>query len=85
MKTSTGFGTAGATDHDLKLMLDAVAGAAQVKASGGIRTYERLREVQALGCTRAGASATPAILDEARRQFGLEPIHAAAAAPETTY
>ena len=85
VKTSTGFAGGGATDGDLKLMLEAVDGRCQVKASGGIRTYERLLEVHALGCTRAGASATQAILDEARRRLGLEPIYATANAQETTY
>ena len=74
VKTSTGFGTAGATDHDLRLMREHSPEAVQVKASGGIRTLDRLLEVRALGCTRAGASATEAILGEARRRLGLPPI-----------
>ena len=85
VKTSTGFASGGATDHDLKLMLDATAGRCQVKASGGIRTYDRLLEVHALGCTRAGASATAAILDEARKQLGLKPINVQANVPKTDY
>ena len=85
VKTSTGFGTGGATDADLKLMLGTVGKKAQVKASGGIRTYERLLEVHALGCTRAGASATQAILDEARKQLGMKPITVKAAALKTDY
>ena len=85
VKTSTGFGSGGATDHDLRLMRDAVAGHCQVKASGGIRTYERLLEVRDIGCTRAGASATAAILDEARRQLELAPIVSRADAMKSDY
>ena len=46
----------------------------QVKASGGVRDLARLLRVREIGCTRAGASATKAILDEARRSLGLDPI-----------
>jgi deoxyribose-phosphate aldolase len=38
----------------------------QVKAAGGVRTYEKLMEVRAIGVTRVGATATKAILDDAR-------------------
>ncbi len=74
VKTSTGFGTGGATDHDLKLMRRHAAESVQVKAAGGVRTLDRALEVRAIGCTRFGASATQAILDEARRRLGLEPV-----------
>ena len=80
VKTSTGFGnppegrSAGATDHDLKLMRAAAPPHVQVKASGGIRDLDGLLRVRALGCTRVGASATKAICDEARKRLGLEPI-----------
>jgi deoxyribose-phosphate aldolase len=80
VKTSTGFGNptdgrpAGATDEDLILMRKHSPDRVQVKASGGIRDFDRLVRVRELGCTRAGATATKKILDEARRQLGLEPI-----------
>lgn len=77
VKTSTGFGTGGATDDDLILMRDSVGERVQVKASGGIRDLQRLLRVREIGCTRAGASATQAILDEARKQFDLPPIEIA--------
>src|SRR3712207_8760355 len=44
----------------------------QVKAAGGVRTYERLLAVRAIGVTRVGATATKAILDEARAQLRSE-------------
>ncbi|MEM6394520.1 MAG: deoxyribose-phosphate aldolase [Planctomycetota bacterium] len=80
VKTSTGFGlpdegvSAGATDAHLQIMREACPEHVAVKASGGVRSFSRLRRVRELGCTRAGASATPAILDEARTYFGLTPI-----------
>ena len=86
VKTSTGFGTpkdgvaVGATDADLRLMKAAVPDRVQVKASGGIRTLARLREVEAIGCTRAGTSSTTQILDELRKELGLDPIDVSAGA-----
>jgi deoxyribose-phosphate aldolase len=66
VKTSTGYGSAGATDEDLRLMRRCSPPRVQVKAAGGVRTFERLLAVRALGVTRVGATATRAILDEAR-------------------
>ncbi|MFQ3650333.1 MAG: deoxyribose-phosphate aldolase [Gemmataceae bacterium] len=66
VKTSTGYGEGGATDEDLILMRKHSPVHVQVKAAGGVRTYERLLAVRALGVTRVGATATKAILDSAR-------------------
>ncbi len=74
IKTSTGFGTGGATLDDLKLMIRHATAPTEVKAAGGVRDLEMLWKVKALGVTRVGASATAAILDPARAQLGLEPI-----------
>lgn len=63
VKTSTGYGTGGAVDEDLKLMRKHAKPGIQVKAAGGIRSLERAREVIQLGVTRIGATATRAILD----------------------
>lgn len=78
VKTSTGYGFvrqangmyayAGATDHDLALMRRASAPAVQVKAAGGVRTLDDVLRVRALGVTRVGATATEAILTEARNR-----------------
>jgi deoxyribose-phosphate aldolase len=67
VKTSTGYGDGGATDDDLKLMRRAAPPQVQVKAAGGVRTYERLVIVRGMGVTRVGATATKVILDEARK------------------
>ncbi len=66
VKTSTGYGSSGATDDDLKLMRRCAPPQVQVKAAGGVRTFERLLAVRALGVTRVGATATRAILDECK-------------------
>jgi deoxyribose-phosphate aldolase len=67
VKTSTGYGDGGAIDDDLKLMRRCAPPHVQVKAAGGVRTFARLLQVRALGVTRVGATATKAILEEARR------------------
>ncbi len=74
VKTSTGYGTGGATFDDLKLMLANVGPGIQVKAAGGVRDFETLGKVKELGVTRCGASRTQAMLDPARQQYGLSPI-----------
>jgi deoxyribose-phosphate aldolase len=70
VKTSTGYGTSGATDEDLILMRRHSPARVQVKAAGGVRDLDRLLRVRELGCTRCGATATQAILDEAKRRLG---------------
>jgi len=70
VKTSTGYGDSGATDHDLKLMREHSPPHVQVKAAGGVRTFDRVLAVRALGVTRIGATATKAILDECRQRLG---------------
>jgi len=69
VKTSTGFAPSGATLDDLRLMRANVGPQVQVKAAGGVRTLEALLAVIDAGCTRVGATATAAMLDEfAQRQ-----------------
>jgi deoxyribose-phosphate aldolase len=74
VKTSTGYAPTGATDADLTLMRAHSAPAVQVKAAGGIRDLDALLRVRAIGVTRAGATRTAAILDDARQRLGLAPI-----------
>ena len=71
VKTSTGYGTGGATDEDLKLMRKHSPEHVQVKAAGGVRTLDRLLEVRALGVTRAGATRTVSMLEECKHRLGL--------------
>ena len=82
VKTSTGYGFVkqpdgsynyqGATEHDLALMRASVSGKVQVKAAGGVRDLDGLIKVRELGCSRCGASATAAILNEHRRREAAE-------------
>jgi len=63
VKTSTGFGPAGATAHDIALMRSVVGPSMGVKASGGIRTLSDLQTMTAAGATRIGASASVKIVE----------------------
>jgi deoxyribose-phosphate aldolase len=74
VKTSTGYGSGGATVDDLKLMREHSAAHVRVKAAGGVRDLDKLLEVRALGVSRVGASRTREMLDEARRRLQLPPI-----------
>ena len=69
VKTSTGYGEGGATTEDLKLMRAHSPARVAIKAAGGVRTFDRLLEVRALGVTRVGASRTAEMLDECRRRL----------------
>jgi deoxyribose-phosphate aldolase len=79
VKTSTGYGFVknddgkfsyvGATEHDLKLMRKYSAPEVQIKASGGIRNLDQVLKVRELGVTRVGATATGAIIEEARKRY----------------
>lgn len=73
VKTSTGYGSGGATIEDLKLMRKHSPPRVQVKAAGGVRDLDKLLEVRAIGVTRSGATRTAEILDECRRRLGIAP------------
>jgi deoxyribose-phosphate aldolase len=66
VKTSTGFGPGGATAADVALMRRIVGGDMGVKASGGVRTLEGVKEMVAAGATRIGASAGVRIVQQSR-------------------
>ena len=57
VKTSTGFGTGGATLADVQLIKEVVGDRAKIKASGGIRNRETALQYIDLGVSRIGASA----------------------------
>ena len=67
VKTSTGFSTGGATVGDVALMAEVVRGAGmEVKASGGISSYDDAKAMIEAGATRLGASASIGIVREAK-------------------
>lgn len=69
VKTSTGFGSSGATPEDVGLMRANTPAHVQVKASGGIRSLAQVLQLRALGASRVGSSSTEAILAEAAARF----------------
>jgi deoxyribose-phosphate aldolase len=81
VKTSSGYGFVkqangdynykGATEHDLKLMRKYSAPNVQIKGAGGIRTLDDLLKVHEWGVTRIGATATVAIVEDAKKRLGL--------------
>jgi deoxyribose-phosphate aldolase len=81
VKTSTGYGFVkqpngffsytGATVEDVKLMREHSGPRVQVKCAGGVRTLDDLLKMKAAGATRSGATATEAIIEEARKRFSL--------------
>lgn len=73
VKTSTGFAPSGATLEDLRLMRANVSEKVQVKAAGGVRTLDAILAVIDVGCTRCGATATAAILDEFEQRQAKQP------------
>ncbi len=67
VKTSTGFGTAGATEEHIKLMRNAVGKELGVKASGGIRDYQTAKKMIEAGANRIGASSSVKIIEEYKK------------------
>ena len=64
VKTSTGFGTGGATVEDIRLMRKTVGAKLQVKASGGVRTCQEALAMLEAGADRIGASSGIAIVND---------------------
>ena len=69
VKTSTGYGSSGATREDLILMRKASPQRVKLKAAGGVRTLDQAIEVVELGCDRFGASKTAEILDDLKARL----------------
>ena len=68
IKTSTGFGTGGATMEDVKLMKSVVGDEVKVKAAGGIRDLKTALAMIEAGAERLGTSAGVAIVEEYNNQ-----------------
>lgn len=63
IKTSTGFGTAGATMEDVLLMKANIGPDVKIKAAGGIRTKEAMEQFLEAGCDRIGCSSTAVLFE----------------------
>jgi deoxyribose-phosphate aldolase len=72
VKTSTGFGSGGATVHDVALMKRTVGDTLQVKASTGVKSREIAIELIRAGATRLGTSSGKAILSESGGESGAD-------------
>lgn len=80
VKTSSGYGFVkqpngdynykGATIPVLELMKRSIGPKVKLKAAGGVRNLDQLLAVQAAGCSRSGATATAAMIEEAKKRFG---------------
>ncbi len=62
IKTSTGFGSAGANIEDIRLFKKHIGDNVKIKAAGGIRTRSQLEEFLSEGCDRIGTSSAVALL-----------------------
>jgi deoxyribose-phosphate aldolase len=82
VKTSTGFGPGGATVADVALMRRVVGPDIGVKAAGGVRDYEALKNLVSAGATRVGASAGVKIVQQSKG--GAQTSTATSAAPAKT-
>lgn len=71
VKTSTGFGSSGATLEDLRLMRQHSPAHVQVKAAGGVQDLDMLLQIREIGATRSGCSKTRDVLGELRRRLAL--------------
>jgi len=67
MKTSTGYGPAGATVNDVRLMRTTLLPEIQIKAAGGIRSYAEAVQLLQAGASRLGTSSGIKIIEEARK------------------
>jgi deoxyribose-phosphate aldolase len=72
VKTSTGYGTGGATHDDLILMRKSSPPHVKLKAAGGVRTLDQAIAVVDLGCDRFGASKTAEMLDELKARLAAK-------------
>ncbi|RMC62236.1 deoxyribose-phosphate aldolase [Lactobacillus sp. ESL0259] len=76
VKTSTGFGTAGAKVEDVKLMKENVGPDVKVKAAGGIRNTDDFLAMIAAGAERIGTSSGVKIIETLKQRFEKDGINA---------
>lgn len=76
IKTSTGFGTAGATVENVRLMKETVGPEVKVKAAGGIRNTDDFLAMIAAGAERIGTSSGVKIIEALKKRFAEDGISA---------
>ncbi len=76
IKTSTGFGTAGATVANVRLMKETVGPDVKVKAAGGIRNTDDFLAMIAAGAERIGTSSGVKIIEALKKRFAEDGISA---------
>lgn len=72
IKTSTGFGTAGAKLEDIRLFREHIGANVKIKAAGGVRTREDLEQFLEAGCDRIGTSSALKLLSGESKQPRLK-------------
>jgi len=85
VKTSTGFGPGGATVADVELMRRVVGPDIGVKAAGGVRDYQTVKNLVSAGASRVGASAGVKIVQESKGGAHAAASPAGAAGPKSLY
>jgi deoxyribose-phosphate aldolase len=78
VKTSTGFGPGGATVADVELMRRVVGPDIGVKAAGGVRDYQALKNLVSAGASRVGASAGVKIVQQSKGDTAARPASTSA-------
>ncbi|MGD9567421.1 MAG: deoxyribose-phosphate aldolase [Sedimentibacter sp.] len=68
IKTSTGFGTGGATMEDVKLFKQHIGPNVKIKAAGGIRSIEDMEAFIDAGCSRLGTSSAIKLINDAEKR-----------------
>ena len=67
IKTSTGFGSGGATFEDVKLFSEHIGKNVKIKAAGGVSSIEDMQKFIDLGCARIGTSRGVSLVQESSR------------------
>ena len=70
LKTSTGFGPAGARMSDVRILRQVAGRRCRVKAAGGIRSFEQAQGLLAAGADRLGTSSAGKLMEEAKKALG---------------
>ena len=70
IKTSTGFGTGGATMEDILLFKNHIGSEVKIKAAGGVKSIDDLEAFIDAGCSRIGTSSAVSMLKGEKNDLG---------------